>query len=117
MQYLLDLVREFESGGRGTQKRRDDMLQEVLDRSKRSEIKITRIAQALEADVNGPPVWHDYGVVSVGSASISLHRVLAVIPDTWQSETPIIVQCDGVPICNIISGRVYVEQPTPQIPQ
>ena len=64
------------------------LLQEVVDRTRRTETRLTKYLEAI-GFVTGArkPVWQG-GAIEVPSPATSLTDILSVVPDTWNRQTP-----------------------------
>jgi hypothetical protein len=75
--------------------RDDDKLNEVHERTRRIETRLTRFMESMGVDAGGKrPVWGD-GVVFLPSLSCSVHQIMAVIPEEWDKTQPIRVAISG----------------------
>lgn len=71
------------------------LLQEVVDRTRRTETRLTKYLEAI-GFVTGArkPVWQG-GAIEVPSPATSLTDILSVVPDTWNPDADIVVLCHG----------------------
>jgi exonuclease VII large subunit len=71
----------------------NDPLQEILDRTRRIETRMTRFLEERGFDTKVQrPAWSD-GVVTIPTLGASLKDILSVIPRRWTKEVE--VECDG----------------------
>ena len=67
-----------------TAPRSTQIQQEILDRCRRVETRLTKFLELQGFDTQvRRPVWHPEGIVDVPSPDVSITHVLDTIPDTW----------------------------------
>lgn len=72
-----------------------DKLNEVHDRMRRVETRLTKLCEAMGVDAGGKrPLWND-GVVVIPSLACSMHQVVLAVPSDWNPERIIKVQFNG----------------------
>lgn len=75
-----------------------DKLNEVHERTRRIETRLTRLMESMGVDAGGKkPAWAD-GAVVLPSLSCSVHQVLAVVPDSWDRTIPLRIVMNGTVI-------------------
>lgn len=71
------------------------MTQEMLDRFRRVETKVTKIANHLGIDAGVEiPAWEN-GKITVTSIKCSLQEMLSVIPQDWPHDDEVVVYVKG----------------------
>ena len=72
-----------------------DKLNEVHERMRRVETRLTRLVEAMGVDAGGKrPLWND-GIIVIPSLACSLHQIVATVPTDWSDEKLIEVQFNG----------------------
>lgn len=78
-----------------------DKLNEVHERMRRVETRLTRLVEALGVDAGGKrPLWND-GVIVVPSLACSLHQIAATVPAGWDRTKRVEIQFNGQTILSI----------------
>jgi hypothetical protein len=63
----------------------EEMVREILDRSRRTETRVTIVANSMGLDTQAQrPVWCEDGSVSIPSMDCSVKDILATIPSHFQ---------------------------------
>lgn len=76
-----------------TPSRPSGTMQEVLDRCRRMETRLTRFLETQGFDTQTQrATWRDDGVISVPSASASFREIVALIPDEWPAMDEIVIE-------------------------
>lgn len=75
-----------------------DKLNEIHERTRRIETRLTRFMESMGVDAGGKkPIWAD-GAVVLPSLSCSVHQLMAAIPEGWGREKPVRVVMNGAVI-------------------
>lgn len=72
-----------------------DQIKEIVDRTRRIETRLTRFMSEQGFDTQTrKPIWQN-GSIRVPTMAISIHDLVAVIPDGWPGTEPITVYHQG----------------------
>lgn len=79
-----------------------DQMQEVLDRMRRMETRLTKFLMTMGFDTETHrPLWRD-GTIHLPSPSASLKSCLEVIPDSWPTGSAVHVSHAGKTLVTLI---------------
>lgn len=71
------------------------LLNEILDRARRTETRVTKVANHLGVDAGGEKPRWTFGQVDVPSKQCSLAQCLEMIPNNWLKCDPVKVYHQG----------------------